>query len=359
MRILLAGLVALAAGCNGVPALAQSPAPGTGLSARVQSLGNLSMDQTSQRGLALAFPGADSPRLWFKTTYDTLSARLPAVAGTGVVPHVHMDLSQTLFGAELRRGAWLVGLAGSAAAARGQQDAITFGQAIAGAAGPYSNAKSIRYDIDPRRIETEAYAISPYVAFAATKQAILTGAIGYTRRDFRLRPGSQTITVTQEFGPGWQALGLPASKSSTMRYAGLGTATTDGTVSTDIAANLVAPIGETGVILAGRLGYRHASTWATPFTGSATGVQTTYLGAQAFYRRGQFTPFARIQWEYSNPTTGTAQYAAKYPRDAVYLTAGIDYRMTESIAGGISVMTQEANPSITHRQVALTLRYNF
>ncbi|WP_431268749.1 hypothetical protein [Dankookia sp. P2] len=70
-------------------------------------------------------------------------------------------------------------------------------------------------------------------------------------------------------------------------------------------------------------------------------------------------PFARIQWEYSNPATEAGLYYTKYPRDALYLSAGLEYRVTDRLAAGLSVLTQEANPAITHRQVALTLRYGF
>jgi hypothetical protein len=269
---------------------------GAGLPARAQYVGYLSVDQVGQqvtrqatdtvgqRGLALAAPGVDGPSLWFSTAYDYLSVRSPAAFGGAGQPSLHTDLSQTLFGAELRRGRLLVGLAGSVAVSRGRQAGYSGEYSFASPGGLYSSVYISRFDIGPLRIETEAYSIAPYVAFAPTKHVILTGTIGYTQRDYRLRPGGDTFTDTQELGPGWQALGLPAKQTTISRFPGYNISGTDGTVFTDVAANLVAPVRETGVTVAGRLGYRYTSSWSAPFNGPGWG------GADRLSRRPGLLP---------------------------------------------------------------------
>jgi hypothetical protein len=119
------------------------------------------------------------------------------------------------------------------------------------------------------------------------------------------------------------------------------------------------PIGNTGISIGGRAGYRYEYRWAMTNNAEGFGLGTVYLGAGASWQLGRLQPFARVQWEYANPTTDFRSWNGKVLRDAVYLVGVLDYRLTDSLAAGLQAMTQEANPTVTNRQAELLLRYYF
>lgn len=311
-------------------------------------------DAIGQRALAPALPEVRGLRLWSSLSYNHLDE--------GPRVRRHTDLYQPVIGADLWQGRVLLGAA--AAASLSQASRSGFSSVSSYDSGPAEYLTRTTYISATGSDNTlrTAFSIAPYAAVSVTDAVHLSATVGYTHAEDRVRCCRSDFSIVTEYlGPGYSSLGLSRVSSSTDRFAGFRYNNNTNTVLADTAANLTVPVPGTAITLGGRLGYRFSNTWFQGASGGGDGYGsgTAYLGIGASYRIGHFHPYARMQWEYTNPTTGYYSVNGKVDRDALYLIGGLEYLVTDRLGVGLQALTQQLTPSVSNRQIAVALRHAF
>jgi len=286
--------------------------------------------------------GEGAINAWSTSSYNWISIRSSAPSGLGVTPgtvvpsapNFGVGLFQQILGADTHIDRFVLGGSGAFSYTSANQGGIT----------------SDNFTTGSTKLTGASFSFSPYAAFLLNRNVFFTGLLGYTRGLSWLSTGPSSLTE-----PGIPPFSGPMTSTNS--------SSTVDTFFTDVAVNGLYDVPDTPLTLGARLGWRYQYSWShvdadTGFAGggSSFGSNTYYAAVEARYAIEAFIPYVRVQYEYAQPLSNPGP---NQNNNALFLLAGFDYRVSPTFTAGLHFMTQEDNPSIRNRQLALNMRLVF